>query len=64
MSKFASNSNGEMKEVLSAVSGVQEVGKSVGGIHFLTDGQITRENLNEQALYCALSPFTSPKSFH
>jgi len=54
----------EMKELLSKLSGVKEIGKKQGGISLLTDGGLTRQQLNEQALHCALAPFICPSYLH
>lgn len=53
-----------MKELLSKLSGVKEIGKKQGGISLLTDGGLTRQQLNEQALHCALAPFICPSYLH
>lgn len=60
----SSSQQREMKEVLSTVSGIENISTKQGGIHLLTDGAISRQQLNEQALHCALSFFVSPSCVH
>jgi inosine/xanthosine triphosphatase len=51
------NNNEELAAVIDRVSGKKNVRSGIGAVGILTDGQIVRQNLFEDALQFALSPF-------
>jgi len=53
----------EMNEVMSELTGIRDIGKSIGAIGWLTRGMLTRTQLAEQAVLMALIPRMNGKLY-
>ncbi len=45
-----------MGDIISGLSGIPEIGRKKGAIHYLSNGLLERKEMNEQAMLCAFIP--------
>jgi len=53
----------ELEEIMERLSGIRNIGDSIGAIGFLTQGKYDRIRAFEDAIICAMAPFLVPSIF-
>jgi len=53
----------EVGEVMEELTGIEDIGKKIGAIGYLTTGKVTREEITEQSVLMALVPRIRAKLF-